>query len=60
LTQDIGSRDWDLFDPDGRYLGVVTMPPRFARRLILGDTIYSVWRDDLDVQYVTRLRIVQG
>jgi sugar lactone lactonase YvrE len=32
MTQDIGSRDWDVFDPDGRYLGVVTMPTRFTPR----------------------------
>jgi hypothetical protein len=60
MTQDIGSRDWDVFDPDGRYLGVVTMPPRFTPRIILGGRIYGVWRDDLDVQYVVRLRIVES
>jgi hypothetical protein len=60
MTQDIGSREWDVFDPDGRYLGVVTMPPRFTPRLILGGRIYGVWRDDVDVQYVMRLRIVEG
>lgn len=59
MTQDIGSRDWDVFDPDGHYLGVVTMPPRFTPRIILGGTIYGVWRDELDVQYVARLRIVE-
>ena len=60
MTQDIGSRDWDVFDPDGRYLGVVTMPPRFTPRIILGGKIYGLWRDDLDVQYVMVLRIVEG
>ncbi|UCG88707.1 MAG: 6-bladed beta-propeller [Gemmatimonadota bacterium] len=60
MQQDIGSRDWDVFDPDGRYLGVVTMPPRFTPRIILGGKIYGVWRDDLDVQYAVRLRIVEG
>jgi hypothetical protein len=60
MTQDIGARDWDVFDPEGRYLGVVTMPPRFTPRLIREDAIYGVWRDDLDVQYVMRLRIEQG
>jgi len=59
MNQDIGSRDWDVFDPSGRYLGVVTMPPRFTPRLILGGKIYGVWRDDLDVQYAVRLRIVE-
>jgi hypothetical protein len=56
--QDIGARDWDVFDRDGRYLGVVTMPERFAPRLLRGEHIYGVARDELDVQYVVRLRIV--
>ena len=60
MTQDIGSRDWDVFDPTGRFLGVVTMPPRFTPRIILGGKIYGIWRDDLDVQYVVRLRIIEG
>ena len=59
MTQDIGSRDWDVFDPDGRYLGIVTMPPRFTPRIIRDGKIYGIWRDDLDVQYVIRLRIVE-
>jgi hypothetical protein len=53
-----GAPDWDVFDAEGRYLGVVTMPPRFGPRLIRGDKIYGVWRDELNVQYVVRLRIV--
>ncbi len=56
--QDTGAPDWDVFDAAGRYLGVVTMPRRFSPRTIRGDRIYGVWRDDLDVQYVVRLRVV--
>lgn len=56
--QDIGARDWDVFDREGRFLGVVAMPERFAPRLLRGEYIYGVWRDELDVQYVKRLRIV--
>jgi hypothetical protein len=58
LLQDTGAPDWDVFDAQGRFLGIVSMPPRFAPRLIRDDDIYGVWRDDLDVQYVVRLRIV--
>ena len=56
--EDTGAPDWDVFDRDGRYLGVVTMPNRFTPRAVLDDRIYGVWRDELDVQYVMRLRIV--
>jgi hypothetical protein len=58
LLQDTGAPDWDVFDAEGRFLGVVSMPQRFAPRLIRDDFIYGVWRDELDVQYVIRLKIV--
>jgi hypothetical protein len=60
LIEDSGAPDWDIFDDQGRYLGVVTMPPRFQPRSFDGDNMYGVWRDDLDVQYVMRLKIVKG
>lgn len=53
-----GAREWDVFDAGGRFLGVVTMPPRFTAVVFRGESVYGVWRDDLDVQYVLRLRIV--
>jgi hypothetical protein len=56
--EEAGSADWDVFDSEGRYLGVVTLPDRFAPRLFRDDKIYGVWRDELDVQYVVRLRVV--
>jgi hypothetical protein len=58
ITQDAGAPEWDVFDADGRFLGIVTMPSRFSPRGFHGDRIYGVSRDDLDVQYVTRMRIV--
>jgi sugar lactone lactonase YvrE len=58
LIEDSGASDWDVFDSEGRFLGVVSMPERFAPRVFVGDKIYGVWRDELDVQYVVRLRIV--
>jgi hypothetical protein len=56
--QDTGAPEWDVFDADGRFLGVVNMPPRFTPRLFRDDKVYGVWRDELDVQYVVRMRIV--
>jgi hypothetical protein len=58
LFEDTGAPEWDVFDADGRLLGVVSMPERFAPRLFRGDKVYGVWRDELDVQYVMRYRIV--
>jgi hypothetical protein len=55
---DMGAPEWDVFDSEGRFLGVVAMPHRFKPMVFRGDKIYGVWRDEFDVQYVVRLRIV--
>lgn len=34
--------DWDVFDREGRYLGIVTLPDRFIFRSFWGDRIYGV------------------
>lgn len=60
FVEDFGGSDWEVFDKDGRYLGVVPMPPRFTPRVFLGDKIYGVARDELDVQSVVRLRVRYG
>jgi len=54
---DLGSRSWDVFDADGRYLGVVNMPVRFQPVRFVGNDIYGIQRDDLDVQYVVKLHV---
>lgn len=59
FVEDFGGGDWDVFDRDGRFVGIVSMPRRFSPRTFMGDKIYGVWRDDLDVQYVLRLRIME-
>jgi len=60
FIEDFGSTEWDIFDRRGRYLGAVPMPPRFTPRTFVGDKIYGVQRDDFDVQYVVRMRVVIG
>lgn len=57
--QDIGSNEWDVFDADGRYLGVVTFPGRFQPVRVVGDRFYGVGRDEMDVQSVTVYRLVR-
>lgn len=53
----LGSSDWDVFDPGGRFLGSVAMPARFQPIRFLDDRVYGVWRDELDVQHVMVLGI---
>jgi len=54
-----GSPDWDVFDRDGRYLGVLTMPPRFQPIEFVGDRIYGTQKDELDVQSIVVLDVVK-
>lgn len=58
--QDMGGPTWDVFDADGHFLGMVRMPDRFTPMFFSSDQAYAVYgvqRDDLDVQYVARVRV---
>lgn len=57
--QDFGSNEWDVFGPDGRYLGVVTLPLRFEPLREIDGVLWGVDQDELDVQSVVGLRIVK-
>lgn len=54
-AQDVGSPTWDVFNADGRLLGTVTFPDRFTPIRFHGDTVFGVWRDDMDVQHIMAL-----
>jgi len=56
----LGAAIWDVFDAEGRYLGEVDLPERFELVRFVSDAVYGVWRDDMDVEYVMRLRLVVG
>ena len=49
--------EWDVFDREGRYLGVMDMPTGEIAFKFAGDRIYGVWEDDLDVQHILAWRI---
>jgi len=54
---------WDVFDPEGIYLGEVAGDVGFDRLVIheiTDDAVYGVLRDELDVPYVVRLAIREG
>lgn len=54
---------FDVFEPDGTYLGAVNAPMGFrsaASRVFNGDHVWAVTLDELDVQRVVRYRIVRG
>jgi len=60
--------EWDVFDGEGRYLGAVVIPEtdwvstvtwlRFFLDRATGTWyMYSIWSDELDVEYIIRWRI---
>lgn len=55
---ELGAPEWDAFDREGRFLGVVTLPPRFQPQVVHGNRIYGVARDELDVPYVMVVEMV--
>jgi hypothetical protein len=55
--QDIGSPEWEVLDSEGRFMGVVTFPDGFQPRNVQGDHVYGLWQDELDVQYIVRLKV---
>ena len=56
-------RRFDVFEPDGSYLGAVSAPEDFLpfpNPIFNGDHVWGVTRDDLGVERVVRYRIVRG
>jgi hypothetical protein len=54
---------FDVFEPTGRYLGMVRAPKglsTYPTPVIRGDTVWAVVRDELDVPYITRFHIDHG
>jgi hypothetical protein len=54
---------FDVFEPDGRYLGMVRAPDGLAvypTPVARGDTLWAVVEDELDVPYIVRFHIQRG
>jgi hypothetical protein len=49
---------YDVFEPAGQWLARIRLPDRFRPLYMRGDHVWGVQRDELDVNYVVRLRIV--
>jgi hypothetical protein len=48
---------FDVFDPEGRFLGSLSVDLRVSQLWIRGNKVYGVHRDELDVPFVVRLGI---
>ena len=52
-----GGGTWDVLGSEGAFLGVVRLPARFRLMEVADGAVYGVLRDDMDVQWVVRLRL---
>jgi hypothetical protein len=50
---------WDVFTPDGRWLGVVDMPASFAPLDIGRDYVGGIWHDEDEMEHPRFYRIVR-
>jgi hypothetical protein len=57
--QDLGSGEWDVFDAEGHFLGVISLPERFQPMRIDDESFWGVQRDELDVPSVVRYRLTR-
>ena len=48
---------YDVFDPDGTYLGAVVAPDQISGPVFNGDYVWAVSRDELGIERVVRYRI---
>jgi hypothetical protein len=54
---------FDVFSPNGEFLGPVKVPLSFRTEpepVFRGDFLWAITRDELDVPWVVRFRIVTG
>jgi hypothetical protein len=51
---------YDVFEPDGRYLGRIKAPAKTNFRAMRGDHVWAVARDSLDVEQIVRYRVTPG
>ena len=51
---------WSVFDPDGRWLGVLTAPEGFHMTDVGADYVLGWATDSLDVAYVQMYGLLKG
>jgi hypothetical protein len=51
-------RSLDVFEPEGRYVARLTLPPEFSPRRFANGAVYGVEKDQMGVNYAVRYGIV--
>jgi hypothetical protein len=60
MSRRLGSPSWDVFDPEGRFLGTINLPTRFTPIVWQPDAVYGRWLDDLDVAHMRKLAMTRS
>jgi hypothetical protein len=60
MSRRLGSRRWDAFDAEGRFLGTFELPARFTPMVWEPEAVYGRWLDELDRAYVKKLERAEG
>ncbi len=55
----LGSKTWDVFDREGRFLGPITLPYPMRLLRARGDLLYGVTKGPYDEDKVVRLRVLR-
>lgn len=48
---------WEVFEPSGRFLGRVVLPPRTTLMQADGNQLWTIQRDENDMPAIVRLRV---
>jgi hypothetical protein len=60
MSRRLGSRTWDVFGPEGRFLGTIDLPARFSPMVWRPAAVYGRWLDDLDRPHMRKLHLVRS
>lgn len=52
--------DWDVFDPEGRFLGKVHVAAGMYPSVVTEDAVVGVWRDSLGIEHVQAYRFTRS
>ena len=59
LTPEDRDRRWSVFGPDGRWLGVVTVPTALRITDVGSGRVVGVWRDSDGTQTIRRFELIE-
>ena len=59
MSRRLGSRSWEVFDSEERFLGTIDLPARFTPMVWHPDAVYGRWLDDLDRAHMKKLALIR-